>query len=275
MEEMRVAAVCMRSRPGAIEENLERMEALAGRAAEAGAEILCFPEFSVTGYVLKDPQGVYSGLTYDAVLDRLIRMAREYGIVVLAGVIEPSRDGRPAIGQVVAGPEGIMGVHRKTHLSPPEKAAFRPGNRMPVFRWKEKVFGIQLCYESHFPEISTMMALNGADILFMPHASPRGTPEEKLESWLRHLTGRAFDNALFIVACNAVGESPGGFPFPGVIVFLGPDGRVVKQHLGESEHLLPATLDFSFLKGIRRHRMKYFLPYRRPDIYGPLSDSSS
>ncbi len=272
---MRVGAVCMRSTPGAIEENLKRMEALAGRAAEAGVEILCFPEFSVTGYVLKDPQGVYSGSSYEAVLDQLIGIAREHGVVLLAGVIEPSRVGKPAIGQVVVGPKGLMGIHRKTHLSPPEKEAFRPGNRIKVFRLKDKVFGIQLCYESHFPEISTMMALKGADILFMPHASPRGTPSEKIESWLRHLTGRAFDNALFIVACNAVGESPGGFPFPGVIVFLGPDGRVVNQHLGEDEHVLSDTLDFAFLEGIRRHRMKYFLPYRRPDIYGPVSDSSS
>lgn len=269
---MRVGAVCMRSIPGAIEKNLERMEVLAGRAAEEGTEILCFPEFSVTGYVLKDPEGVYSGSSYEAVLDRVVRMAREYGVVLLAGVIEPSRDGRPAIGQVVAGPEGIMGIHRKTHLSPPEKKAFRQGNRISVFNWKGKAFGIQLCYESHFPEISTMMALKGADILFMPHASPRGTPSEKIESWLRHLTGRAFDNALFIVACNAVGRSPGGFPFPGVIVFLGPDGRVVNQHLGEDDHLLSSTLDFSLLEEIRSHRMKYFLPNRRPDIYGPLID---
>jgi len=259
-DEMRVAASCMRSSPGAIKENLARMEALSCRAAAEGAEIVCFPEFSVTGYVLRNPQGVYAESSYESVLDRIISMAVKHGIVLLAGIIEPFVDGPPAIGQLVAGPEGIMGIHRKTHLSPPEKRSFRPGNRVSVF-------------QSHFPEISTMMALKGADILFMPHASPRGTPEEKLESWLRHLTGRAFDNALFIAACNSVGESQGGFPFPGVILFLGPAGRVLNKHLGNDEHLLTTTLDFSLLEEIRGHRMKYFLPYRRPDIYGPLSES--
>jgi len=268
---MRVGAVCMESRPGGIERNLERMEGVAARAAGRGVEVLCFPEFSVTGYVLDDPESVYSESSYDAVLDRLHRMAVNHGLVVIAGVIEPSPEGPPSIGQVVAGPEGILGIHRKTHLSPPEKEAFRPGNRISVFHWKEKVFGVQLCYESHFPEISTMMAVQGADILFLPHASPRGTPEEKLESWLRHLPGRAFDNALFVVACNQVGVRPGALSFPGVAVALGPDGRVIRQVVSADECLLVVTLDMARQKEIRAHRMKYFLPHRRPELYGPVS----
>ncbi len=70
--------------------------------------------------------------------------------------------------------------------------------------------GIQLCYDAHFPELSTRMAVNGADIIFMPHASPRGTPSQKLTSWLRHLTARAFDNGVFIVACNQNGDNQKG-----------------------------------------------------------------
>ena len=269
-----IAAACMRSEPGGIDRNLKRMETLAVRAADAGAEILCFPELSVTGYVLEDPEGVYGAVDYEEALERVVRMGRDHGLVVLAGLIEPGRDAPPAIAHVAAGPEGLLGIYRKTHLSPPEKKAFRPGNRIPVFRWKEWVFGVQLCYESHFPEISTMMALQGADVLFLPHASPRGTPEEKLESWLRHFTGRAFDNALFVVACNQIGATPGGTPFPGVAVALGPDGRVLSRVLGMKEGLLIALLDRDLQEEIRGHRMKYFLPHRRPELYGPVNESS-
>ncbi len=274
MEAFRLAAVSMRSEIGEIERNLDRMEAFSAQAAASGADMVCFPELSVTGYVLKAPESVYQTIPYDQALERVHGMARSHGLVVLAGLVEPSAGGRPFISHVVARPEGPMSAYRKTHLSPQEREGFRPGNRIGTFRWKRRLFGIQLCYESHFPEISTMMALGGADIVIMPHASPRGTPSEKLESWLRHLTGRAFDNAIFIAACNAVGMSPGGFPFPGVIVFLGPDGRVMEQYLGGEEHLLIATLDRSLLEDIRRHRMKYFLPHRRPDLYGPVSESS-
>ncbi len=260
----------MRSEPGKIQENLDRMEAFAKRAAGEGASVVCFPELSVTGYELEAPESVYGGFSHERARDRVLRMAGAHGLVVLAGLVEPSEEGRPYITHVAAGPEGIIGVYRKTHLSPPEKAGYRPGGRIETFRRGDLVFGMQLCYESHFPEISTAMALDGADVVFMPHASPRGTPEEKLESWLRHLTGRAFDNAVYIVACNAVGTSASGFPFPGVIVVLGPDGRVVGEHLGEGGQLLAADLDRSLLEEIRGHRMKYFLPHRRPELYGPI-----
>jgi N-carbamoylputrescine amidase len=272
MKTLRVAAVSMRSEPGRVEGNLERMDAFAARAASAGAHAVLFPELSVTGYVLKAPETVYDGSSFESVRERVLGMAADHGLLVMAGLVEPSGGGRPYIAQLAAGPEGPVGVYRKTHLAPPEKEGFRPGGRISTFPWRTARFGIQLCYESHFPEISTLMALEGADVLFMPHASPRGTPEEKLESWLRHLTGRAFDNAVFIVACNPIGTSPAGFPFPGVTLFLGPDGRVLDQGLGEEEHILAADLDLSLLEEIRGHRMRYFLPHRRPDLYGPVTE---
>ena len=272
MKAVRVAAVSMRSEPGRVEENLDRMETLAERAAAEGARVVCFPELSVTGYVLKTPEAVYDGLPFERVRARVCRIAETQGLLLLAGLVEPFGSGRPFITHLAAGPNGMVGLYRKTHLAPPEKEGFRPGGRISTFPWQTARFGIQLCYESHFPEISTLMALEGADVLFMPHASPRGTPEEKLESWLRHLTGRAFDNAVFIVACNPIGTSPAGFPFPGVILFLGPDGRVLDRRLGEEEQVLVADLDLPLLEEIRGHRMRYFLPHRRPDLYGPVTE---
>ena len=56
----------------------------------------------------------------------------------------------------------------------------------------------------------------------MPHASPRGEPKDKRHSWLRHLPGRAFDNALFVVACNQVGRTGEGYSFPGVCLAFDP-----------------------------------------------------
>ncbi len=68
------------------------------------------------------------------------------------------------------------------------------------------LLGLELCYESHFPEISTVLCLKGAEILFMPHASPRGDPDGKMKSWLRHLPSRAFDNGSFCSGLQSGGE---------------------------------------------------------------------
>ena len=271
LESLRIAMATMHSKPGGIHRNLDRMEAFAERAAQKGAEIVCFPELSVTGYVLENPDGHCPEGVFERAADRISRMAEAQGITVLAGIIETARPGKPYISQMVAGPEGFVGVYRKTHLSPSEKAGYRSGDRLGSFCVEKRAIGIELCYESHFPEISTVLALSGAQVLFLPHASPRGTAQEKLESWLRHLTARAFDNAVFVAACNQAGTGPAGLDFPGVSVILGPDGRVVDQYVGGGEHLLVATLDLGALEAIRKHRMKFFLPHRRPNLYGPIS----
>lgn len=271
LESLRIAMATMHSKPGAIDRNLDRMEAFAECAAREGAKIVCFPELSVSGYVLDEPAAICPEGGFEHAVDRVTRMAKDRGITILAGMIETARPGKPYISQVVAGPEGFAGIYRKTHLSPSEKAGYRSGDRLRSFCVDKRVFGIQLCYESHFPEISTVLALSGARVLFLPHASPRGTAQEKLESWLRHLTARAFDNGVFIAACNQAGNGPDGLAFPGVAVILGPDGRVIDHYAGGGEHLLAATLDLGALEAIRKHRMKFFLPHRRPDLYGPVS----
>ena len=117
------------------------------------------------------------------------------------------------------------------------------------------------------------MALKDTKIIFMPHASPRGSPEEKIQSWLRHLTARAFDNALFIVACNQVGNSREGLSFPGVAVALNPAGRIIAQHKENKENMMLTDLKMDEIREIRGHRMKYFIPNRRPELYKELSST--
>jgi N-carbamoylputrescine amidase len=111
------------------------------------------------------------------------------------------------------------------------------------------------------------MALDGVDVIFMPHASPRGTAEEKRDSWLRHLPARAFDNGVFVVACNQTGDNGARLRFPGVALAIGPDGRVIAMDAGDREGLLLATLNAERLGAVRNHPMRYFLPHRRPDIF--------
>jgi N-carbamoylputrescine amidase len=258
----------MHSETGEIEENLDRTRQLSFEASEKGAHFICFPELSVTGYTLKSLDRIYNGgFDTHGVLERLSQIARETEIAVIAGLVEFQAREKPFISQAIIGPEGVIGVYRKTHLSPMEKPCYREGLELPVFTWAGITFGIQLCYEAHFPEISGSMALMGADVLFLPHASPRGEPEEKLDSWLRHLPGRAFDNGVFVVACNQVGKTSERLSFPGVALVVGPDGRLLAHYAEATEGMLITTLKGDTLSEVRKHRMRYFLPHRRPGLY--------
>ena len=269
MHSIRIAAAIFHAPRNQVRANLDRMESWVAAARREGAAIVCFPEMNITGY------GVDAGVQQSAaplpgeIGERLCAMARRHATVILAGLAEQAADGGVFASHVVAAPEGWRGVYRKLHIAPPESAVFTAGRDVPVFEAAGIRFGIELCYDAHFPGLSARLALDGVHAIFMPHASPRGTPEEKRASWMRHLPARAFDNGVFVVACNQTGDNGAGLVFPGVALVFGPDGRLIAADAVGREGLLLATLDAELLAAVRRHPMRYFLPHRRPDLYRP------
>jgi len=267
MKDIRIAAVIFNSAVGQVEHNLAKMLPWIKKAKKEGADLICFPELNITGYSTKpEIQGCAESIPGPA-SERLIQMANDNQIVILAGMAEKDANDRIFASHLVVTPDKISGIYRKIHIAPPERCIFSPGNSVSLFKIDGVKLGIQLCYDAHFPELSTRMAVDGADIIFMPHASPRGTPPEKLTSWLRHLTARAFDNSVFIVACNQNGDNQNGLQFPGVAVVIDPSGKIIKKNAAKEDGIIIANLAAGSLDAVRSHRMRYFLPNRRPEVY--------
>jgi predicted amidohydrolase len=271
MKDFKIAVTCMHSLFGRVEENLSKIQSFVQKAAAQKAEIICFPELSVTGYTVRENAQLYAETIPGAISNYLGGLAQEYEIVIIAGMLEKGEADKPLISQLAVGPDGIMGIYRKTHLSPQEKSIYQPGQEIKTFLKGDISFGIQLCYETHFPELSTIMSLQGAEIILFLYASPNGKPKEKRDSWLRDLPARAFDNGVFIVACNQVGENGVGLLFPGVIMILNPEGKILYQYTGYKEKMIIVELKESDLTKIRTHLMRYFLKYRRPELYNAIS----
>ena len=267
MKDIRIAAVIFNSPVGQVQQNLERMIPWVEKAKAEGADLICFPELNVTGYstdpVIRDTADLIPG----TISPQLEKIAGDNDTIILAGMAEKDDDGRLFASHLVVLPDGIAGTYRKLHIAPPEQVIFTEGQQVPLFKIQGINVGIQLCYDAHFPELATRMALDGADVIFIPHASPRGTPPQKLDSWMRHLSARAFDNGVFIVACNQVGENQTGLEFPGLAVAIGPSGNIIEEKTTDREGMLLADLKANDLSDVRNHRMRYFLPNRRPDVY--------
>jgi N-carbamoylputrescine amidase len=269
MDTLRIAAAVVSAPVGELENNLARTAHWTRLARDQGARLICFPEMNLTGY------GHTTATTADAqtipgpATAALAGLARETGITILAGLTEKDQDGNLFIVHLAASPDANLFVYRKLHLAPPEQGVFTPGDQVPLFRINTLNCGIQLCYDAHFPELMTRMALDGADVVFVPHASPsRGlTARDKHQSWMRHLPARAYDNGLFIVACNQTGSNGNGLEFPGNAVVIDPSGNILDQKLDDQEGLLVVDLDAGALEHVREHRMRYFLPNRRPELY--------
>ena len=269
MKDFRLAAAMMRSVVGDKKGNLARMEKLAERAADNGAEVLMLPEACLTGYTVRKSMHPWAEPLDGPLVNTLVDICSRRDLMILAGLVEKNHNQALHLTQVLAGPQGPLGAYRKTHLGPTEKTLFEPGVDLTVMDVDGVKYGVQLCYEGHFPEVSLTQALMGADILLIPHASPRETPEEKAERWLRYLPARAYDNSVYLAACNQAGDNGAGLSFAGVAMIAGPKGDIMAMTHGEEDDLVIADIKEKPLTQVREGRMGYFLPERRPSMYKP------
>jgi len=267
MKDIRIAAVVCRAPVGDIEHNLAQTRHWTRLAKASGADLVCFPELNLTGYCNQAEMAAIA-LPYPGPETlTLSDLARESAIIILAGLAERNPKGLPFASHFVFHPDGRTEVYRKLHLAPNERQFFSAGDTVPIFHALQASFGIQLCYDGHFPELATAMTAKGAQILFLPHASPRGDAQTKHQSWLRHLPARAYDNGVFVVACNQWGANGKGLTFPGNAVVFDPSGNLLASRLSDDQGLLIVDLKAEAWDAVRSHPMRHFFPNRRPELY--------
>jgi len=267
MHDIRIAVVISYSPVGKIQHNLECVNKWVIKAAEKGASIICFPEMNITGYTTNEEIRRFAENIPGSISNQLVDLAVKKNIIILGGMAEKDEKGLIYASHIIAYPNKDFKVYRKLHIAPPEQAVLTKGDDIPLFETKQVRFGIQLCYDAHFPELSSQMALQGAEVIFIPHASPRGTPVEKYNSWIRHLVARAYDNSIFIVACNQTGKNKNGMQFPGVAIIIGPSGEIIKKDTSGIESIIIVDLKADAFNKVRNHKMRFFLPNRRADLY--------
>ncbi len=272
MEKLRIALAQIQVKTGRPRENIEKIAAFTRRAAKEGAAMICFPELCVHGYNRERAHLNAEEIPGESSL-AIGALARETGLVILAGLAEKSGSPRPFITQLAAFPDGRLEKYRKTHLGNSELPYFTPGDAFPVFSTEKARFGVAICWDLHFPEVTAIYSLQGAEIIFAPHASPACVGDRK-NVWLKYLPARAYDNSVYIATCNLTGED-GGQTFCGGAIVLDPKGNVAAEAFPGREDLLIADLDPALINTIRggqsaSMRYSFFLAGRRPELYGEL-----
>ena len=252
---------------GSFSGNIATTLELAEQASELGAGFIVFPEMNLTGYTAGKKIHDICRPVDTELIDLFSDFSRTRDVTLMVGLAEKTAQSDIYASHLIFDATGHIGTYRKIHTAPFEKKYFSAGDRIPVFHVNGLTFGIQLCYDSHFPELTLAMANQNADIIFLPHASPRGTADKKLQSWSRHLTARAFDNSLYIAACNQVGENQAGLSFPGISLFIGPDGNLISSSTKDLPSIHMIEIDRDALRAYRSHKMRYFLPNRRKDLF--------
>lgn len=173
-----------------------------------------------------------------------------------------------------------VGRYRKTHIPAYfpsegpggtgsfEKFYFTPGAKLEAFTVAGTRIGVQICNDRLYPEASRALAMQGAEIIVMPIAySTYADPSQRTSIWEVPLRARAYENGVFVLACNRVGTE-GARHHLGRSMVVDPRGMLVKEAGTEAPELLTAEVD---LDAVTSARKKF--PWwrdRRPELYGPL-----
>ncbi|WP_432408406.1 nitrilase-related carbon-nitrogen hydrolase [Wukongibacter sp. M2B1] len=275
MDSFRISLVQMNSIPSNKDLNLKKISRFVNKAAINKAKIICFPELSTCGYDRNLPISLSEDIMgYTS--ERLAKMSRDNDIIILAGMLEKDKN-NVYITQVITFPDGRIERYRKTHLGKYERNVYSLGQVLPIFKtnsihnpMEDLDFGVAICYDFHFPEVVASLSIQGAKIVFAPHASPI-SGEKRLEIWKKYMGTRAYDNRIYLAACNLVGNN-GKKSFGGGIGIWDPFGELVKEYTEENENIIFFDADLDVLNNIREGKkghMKhpFFLKDRRVDLY--------
>ncbi|MBS2099571.1 carbon-nitrogen hydrolase family protein [Carboxylicivirga linearis] len=258
---MKVAAVCSWMETLAAEQNIRCIESFLQELEKQHVEYALFPELSVSGYINNtiDLDSFFS-VADDAIL-QLKQLSKQYLLAFSVGM--PMMIGNAStIAQLTFWDGNIIHQHSKTHLSVHEKEVFEFGKELELLSLNHSKIGMHLCLESHYPELSLQYQQQGANLLAFAFASPRETPEEKMERFQMMLKCRAYDNACFVMACNATGTTPTKKNYAGVSTIISPRGKVLAQYKGMEPGYCMAEIDFNDIRKIKDSLMSDFPSYR-------------
>ena len=299
---LKVATVQYQHRPGDKRYNLEVIRGFCDRAAAEQVKVIAFPEMCISGYWhVRDLGAEQVNDLAESVPDgpstiKLKAWAEGYDMIIGAGLIEKTSDGRFYNTYVVALPDGSIQKHRKLHcfINP----HFSSGDDYTVFDTPFGVkMGVLICYDNNIIENARITALRGADILLAPHQtggtaskSPhamgvidpalwnnRRNDPEAIESefrgpkgrgWLmRWLPSRAHDNGMFILFSNGVGLDDNEVR-TGNAMIIDCYGRIVAETWKAEDMMVVAEIDLDLLPLSSGRR---WMRGRRPGLYTEIA----
>ncbi len=256
------------TRLGDVQANLEKHLQIASEARAQGADLLVFPELSLTGYVLQDLVSTValSPTKFDPVFQHLLQASQDLDMVV--GFVNEDRRHRFFIAAAYLSQGEVVHVHHKVYLPTyglfDEGRFFAWGDGVRAFETRFGRLGMLICEDFWHASPPYLLWMDGADLLLFTSASPgRGLQTEpQLESarWVEHIN-RAYASLFtsFVAHANRVGYED-GLNFWGGSTLFDPNGELLARGPYHQEALTLAEIDLNQL-----HRTRARLPLLRDE----------
>ncbi len=268
MTALKLALAQIETRLGDVPANLEKHLDFIERARQDGAELILFPELSLTGYVLQDlTQAVARRpVPEDSTFGPLLKASRDLDLLV--GFVEEDHRHRYFISAAYLAAGDVVHVHRKVYLPTygmfDEGRFFSLGEDVRAFDTRFGRFGVLICEDFWHVSPPYLLWLDGADVMLFISASPgRGLDRgDELASarWVERVN-QAYASLFttFVAHTNRVGFEDGLHFWGGATIF-DPEGDRIAAGPHHKEHLTLAEIDLGQL-----HRTRTRLPLLRDE----------
>lgn len=241
---VKIALVQLRSQKTTAE-SIEHVVKMLKKAGAVEPDIVCLPE-------LWYPKAVNS---FEREFKHIIDMAKEQNMIVISGAFLERIDNKLYISAPVISRDGmILGRQFKIHPFGNQRNAVKSGTTMEMFDAGSFKFGVGICYDVVFPEVSRALVRKGAEIVFFPSKiSKKG-----IEPWHMYVQVRALENRIPVAAPNVCDDVHGG---KSILVALDYDKKtdiaVPKRVVGSiNDQTLGLDIDLDQVRKIREARLK-------------------
>ena len=249
--------------------NLEALLRLTGEAATGGAKLIVTPEMATTAYCWATRDEVASDVepVPGPTTRRFAEIAADHDCLIVVGLAEVD----PVTGiyynsAVLIGPEGPVGLYRKTHAYISEPKWAKDGDLgLPVFETPIGRIAMTVCMDACYPETARVPALAGADVICFP--TNWLSEKSPSPSWM----ARAAENGVYLIAANRYGLER-GVQFSGGSAVIDPDGSV-QSVLDTGDGIVWGWIDPARARDKRPlpDRPEDLIADRRPDAYGTMT----
>lgn len=253
------------------EDNVQKGIHAFKKAAENGAQLICYAELGFSYFLPQNPAGQEDIDRAEPIpgptTDIFTKLAEEYKVVTVLNLFERDGDKTYDSSPVIDSNGEILGTIRMVHIMDGmgfyEKGYYSPGNsRDFVYNTAIGKVGVAVCYDRHFPEYMRNLALNGAEIVLIPQAGAQGEwPEGMFEAEIRVA---AFQNGYFAALTNRVGKED-NLIFAGESFVVDPEGNIIARAPKGKDTILYAHCDLDKVHSCTAK--KFFLIDRRPECY--------
>ena len=256
-----------------IDVNVETVMRSIAEAAEAGVQIICFPEAQIPGYRVDIcPAGTpVQPDKLDAAHGTVAQKCAELGIACILGTETPLPgdpiNGKPFNSALVISPTGeILGVHHKTRLTPLDAVNYTAGNTFETFEVFGVKIGVIICYEAiRFAQSTEECVRQGAQLVFHPQNNTTRPADWKIPVHHALITSRAAENTIWFASCNICEDDHQNSRS----LIVAPNGLVHAQTELKREELLIADIDIDLAT---RAMFEYDLEDSVPILFGDEVD---